>query len=77
MRLTTGRILNRQSFTPLPLPQDVINGIHRLARRNPKGLDIRDRDRRPFLEPEDWTNDDEDDSTYAPPSDNDSSNNEY
>ena len=40
MRLTTGRILNRQSFTPLPLPQDVINSIHRLVRRNPKGLDI-------------------------------------
>ena len=40
MSLTTGRILNRQSFIPLPLPQDTINGIHRLAHRNPKGLEI-------------------------------------
>ena len=44
MSLTGGQRLNRKSFTPLPLPQDVINGVHRLALRNPKGLDIRDRD---------------------------------
>ena len=76
MRLTTGQRLNRQSFTPLPLPQGVINGVYILTRRNPKGLDIRYRDWRPFLEPEDGTNNDEDDSTYAP-SDDDSSDNEY
>ena len=76
MSLTTGQILNRQSFTPLPLPQDVINGVHRLARRNTKYLNIHDRDRGPFLEPEDATNDDRDDSTYAP-SDDYRSNNEY
>ena len=63
MSLTTGRILNRQSFTPLPLPLEVINGVHRLVHRNPKGLNIRDRDWRPLLEPEDETNDDVDDST--------------
>ena len=40
MILTTGLRLNRQSFTPLPLPQDIIKSIHRLAHRNPKGLDI-------------------------------------
>ena len=76
MSLTTGLRLNRQSYTPLPLPQDVINCVHRLERRNPKGLDIRDRDRRPFLEPADNTNYDRDNSTYAP-SDGDISDNEY
>ena len=40
MSLTNDRRLNRQSFTLLPLLRDVINGVHRLARRNPKGLDI-------------------------------------
>ena len=40
MSLTNGRRLNCQIFTPLPLPQDVINGVHCLAQRNPKGLDI-------------------------------------
>ena len=46
--------------------------MHRLARRNPKGLDIRYRDRRPFLEPEDGANNYDDDSTYAPSDDNNS-----
>ena len=63
MSLTTGQILNRQSFTPLPLPQDVINSVHHLVRRNPKGLDIRNRDQHLFLEPEDGANNDDDDST--------------
>ena len=76
MSLTTGRRLNRQRFTSLPLPQDVINGVDRLASRNPKGFGIRDRDRRPFLEPEDVTNTNEEDSAYAP-SDKDRSDNEY
>ena len=65
MRLTNGRRLNRQSFTHLSLPHDVIKGVHPLVCRNPKGLDIRDIDRRPFLESEDGTNDDGGDSTYA------------
>ena len=43
MILTTVRILNRKSFTPLPLPQDVINGVYRLARRNPRGPNICER----------------------------------
>ena len=74
MSLTTGQILNCQSFTHLPLPQDFINGVRRLASRNPKGFGIRDRDRRPFLEPEDGTNTNEDDSAYAPSYDNSSEN---
>ena len=76
MRLTSGRRLNRQSLTPLPLPQEVINGVHHIARRNQKGLDIRDRYRRTFLETEDRTNNYEDNPIYAT-SDNDSSNNKY
>ena len=74
--LTSGQILNQQSFAPLPLPQDVINGVHRLTLCNPKYQDIRDRDWRPLLEPEDGENNNGDDSTYAP-SDNDSSDNKY
>ena len=69
MSLTTGRRLNRQVFTPLPLPQDIINGVHCLALRNPKGLDIRDMDWCLLLEPEDGANDDDDDCTYAPSDD--------
>ena len=68
--LTTGQRLNCQSFTPLHFPQDVINSVRCLARRNPKGLNIRERDRRPFPEPEDGANDDDKNSTYAPSDDN-------
>ena len=74
MSLMNGRRLNHQSFTPLPLPQDVINGVHSLTRRNPRGIKIQDRDRRPFLDPEDGANNDDDDSNYAP-SDDDNNNN--
>ena len=65
MSLRTGRRLNRQRFTPLSLPQDVINVVHPLARHNPRGLDIQDRDRRPFLEPEDRIDNEDDYSTHA------------
>ena len=58
----------------LSLPQDVINSVHCLACRNPMGLDIRDRGRRPFLEVEEGSDNDADDSTYAP-SDEDNRNN--
>ena len=74
MILMTGQIMNRQSFSPPSLPQDVINAVHRLARRNPRGLGIRDSDPRPFLKPEDIFDDNDDNYTYAP-SDNDNSNN--
>ena len=63
MSLSTGRRLNRKSFTPLPLPKDVINVVHLLARRNPRGLGIQDRYRRLFLGDEDGARDDPNDST--------------
>ena len=66
MSLANGWRLNCQSFAPLTLPRDVINSMHRLAHRNIKGLDIRYRDRRPFLDPEDRVNNDDNNPTYAP-----------
>ena len=75
MSLTTGRRLNCPGFTPLPLPQDTINTVHYLLRRNPRGLDIQDRDWRPFIKPEDGADDNDNDSTYAL-SENDNSDNE-
>ena len=60
MRFTTGWRLNSQRFITLPLPQDVINGVHCLLHRNPRGLYIQDRDRHPFLEDESGYRDDPD-----------------
>ena len=71
---TTMQILNRQSFTPFPPPKYVINGVHRLARCNPRGLDIRDRDRHLFLEDEYGSRDNPDDSTYVSSDGEDSKN---
>ena len=35
MSLTTGQHLNRYQWTPLPMPQEVINKVHVLAHHNP------------------------------------------
>jgi hypothetical protein len=40
MSLTTGKRLNRSAWTPLPMPGEVIDRVHMLARRNPAGSDI-------------------------------------
>ena len=58
--------INQQSFTPLPLPQDVINGVQLLACRNTQGLDIQEIYRRLFLRNEDGARYDPYDSTYVP-----------
>ena len=65
MSLATGMILNHQSFTLLPLSQDIINSVHRFAYRNPRGLDIRYIYRRPFLEADYRANNGTNSSTYA------------
>jgi hypothetical protein len=40
MSLTTGRCLNCTDWTPLPMPQDVINRVHVLARRSNANQDL-------------------------------------
>ena len=33
MSISTGRVLNRLHATPLPMPDDVVDRIHRMARQ--------------------------------------------
>ena len=40
MSLTTGRRLNRNNWTALPMPGEVVERVHLLSRRNPAGSDI-------------------------------------
>ena len=61
--LSTGRILNRNRWTELPMPSDVITRIHAIARRNPRGVQFSDRYLVPFILDDDIP-DDDDDSTY-------------
>ena len=61
MSITTGRVLNRLHATALPMPDEVIDKIHRMARQqktNPR-LVFADRN----LNPDDY-DDDEDNETY-------------
>ena len=71
LSVTTGRVLNRLHATALPMPDDVIDKIHRMARqqKNNPGLIFADRD----LTPDEWDedDDDEDDETYRNDDDND------
>jgi hypothetical protein len=74
--LSTGRVINRQNATALPMPNEVIERVHVLARRqkaNP-GLIFRDRHQEPFengeLDEYD-DNDDDDDDDYVPIADGD------
>ena len=70
--LTTGRVLNRGHWTSLPMPNEVIDQVHRMARQEHgnNGLLFADRNHNPLIDPYD---DGEDHSTYHPEEeDNDS-----
>ena len=75
--LATGRVLNRGRWTSLPMPNEVIDRVHRMARQEHgnNGLQFKDRDHNPLVNPED---DGDDDSTYHPEEDDngDDSNND-
>ena len=68
--LSTGRVLNRGRWTSLPMPNEVIDRVHRMAQQEHgnRGLLFEDRDHNPLVDPHD---DGEDDSTYQPDEDED------
>ena len=72
LSVTTGRVLNRLRATALPMPDEVIDKIHRMARqqKNNPGLIFADRN----LQQDEWDDDDdddEDDETYRSDDDDD------
>ena len=69
--LTTGRVLNRGRWTSLPMPNEVINRVHRMAHQEHgnNGLLFEDRDHNPLVNPDD---DRDDDFTYHPEEDDNS-----
>jgi hypothetical protein len=74
--LSTGRVLNRQAATPLPMPSDVIDQVHRMARQQKanRGLIFLDRDLEPLDDDDNEggdDDDDEDDEDYIPDLEND------
>ena len=73
--LSTGRVLNRGRWTSLPMPNEVIDRVHVMARQEhgSNGLIFEDRDHIPILNPDD---DGDDDSTYYPGEDANDDNSE-
>jgi Reverse transcriptase (RNA-dependent DNA polymerase) len=79
--LSSSRLINRKSATPLPMPREVIDRVHSLARRdkaNP-GLVFLDRNQLPFADDsadsdDDDGDDDDDDDDY---NDDDDDNDPY
>ena len=69
--LTTGRVSNRGRWTSLPMPNEVIDRVHRMAHQEHgnNGLLFEDRNHNPLVDPDD---DGEDDSTYHPEEDDNS-----
>jgi hypothetical protein len=84
LSLSTGRRLNRNSWTELPIPQDVIDRVHALARRSNVNRDLtfawrdgtaiddddKDSDADPDWEPD--SDDESDDSSVSDEDDNSS-----
>ena len=66
--LATRRVLNRGRWTSLPMPNKVIDRVHRMAHQEHgnNGLRFEDRDHNPLANPDD---DGDDDSTYHPEED--------
>ena len=68
--LTTGRVLNRGRWTSLPMPNEVIDRVRRMAfqEHGNNGLLFEDRNHNPLVDPYD---DGDDDSTYHPEEEDD------
>ena len=73
--LTTGRRINRNHWTALPMPADVINRVHILARRDKAGAGVSFADRAgiTFVDDDDPDASDDDDSSYNPDEDSNNS----
>ena len=75
LSLSTGRKINRLHATVLPMPDHVIDRVHRMARRNKSGITFRNRNN--DIIPDDNDNNSDNDSDYEPTETNsiDSNNN--
>jgi hypothetical protein len=74
--LGTGRVINRNHWTVLPMPNDVIDRVHVLARRTAANVALIFADRYGVIIP-DPDDDDDDDEDYVPDNANDDDDNAY
>ena len=70
--LSSGRVIRRNRWTLLPMPDEAIDRVHQLSRRKEEGILFSDRNQQPIQEDDSghWHGDDDDedddDSTFAP-----------
>ena len=65
--LTTGKVIRRNRWTALPMPNEVVDRVHKLSRRKEEGIQFLDRNQQPFEEANgDREYESDDDSTYCP-----------
>jgi hypothetical protein len=64
--LTTGRMLDRRHWTPLPMPADVIDRIHALAKASPAGMSFTNMRNETYADigVDDYGTESDDDSDY-------------
>ena len=79
MSISTGRVLNRLRATPLPMPDDVVDRIHRLARqqRGNPGLVFGDPRMSSVDEESVRSSESQNDGDYVPDADDDSDDDDY
>ena len=66
LSLPSGRVVNRNSWTELPMPDGVIDAVHRLARRQKQGFRFTYNDNTPIEATEEDNSDSESDPDYVP-----------
>ena len=64
LSISTGRVLNRLHATALPMPDDIIENIHRMARQQENNPGLIFADRNLHLDEGEYADDDDDDETY-------------
>ena len=76
--LSTGRVINRNKWTALPMPQEVITRVHNLARRSAANLALTFQDRHGDIIPnDDDDEDDDEDEDYIPGNEEEDDDDEY
>ena len=71
LSISTGRVLNRLHATALPMPDDIIEKIHRMARQQKSNPGLIFTIRNLDLDEGEYTDDDDDDESYCPDDDDD------
>ena len=72
MNLNMGQYISRTCWTPLPIPQHIIDFVHQLANTQPCGLEFRNCNNQLMISEDDYMYNDTENDSYDPTEDDDS-----